>query len=568
MQRSETLLPRRGAALALLACLPSLPAGLAAQHGWVAETNHFRVLGRPALGEDGTAVATAAADLESVRRGFQQAGLGAPPGTDGRLEVLVVPDTADLHALLGDPPSSRTRGVTIRGLDRSYTVVPWRGLIASRITLAHEYAHYIDRDGWPPWFREGRAVYLARRAQTRDGGDPQAGVAAILDGAEWMDWPEILSAARHSAATEEPTFQAQSWLLFHWLASLESRLARVAPEDAAAALSRMGGAALDEALRRHRAQLSGRRPDWLVPLPASPPETVLRTAAEWEVPLYEAEARLALGMLATAERSLADLARRFPREPRVLAAEGLLQVALGRQDLAEERLRQALRLGDSRARTAYRYAVLLMGPGPVPDGRAEAALRFATRARDRMPQLPAHHLAVAHARMLREDWPGAYRALRELLRHPDWVAVAEREAAETRRRRMQALQSVPRPALDPSVPAAVLPAAEPPPLAAWTDPPEGESGSGRRIWPPHDTWLVHGRIAWVRCADGAKTVVLHSPYQRLVLRENPDRPPRLINRPFRDRSLPCDSRGWIVAIAYRKLAEGGEVRGEIVGIRF
>ena len=156
-------------------------------------------------------MATAAADLESVRRGFQQAGLGAPPGTDGRLEVLVVPDTADLHALLGDPPSSRTRGVTIRGLDRSYTVVPWRGLIASRITLAHEYAHYIDRDGWPPWFREGPGPCTSRAAPRRaTEGDPQAGVAAILDGAEWMDWPEILSAARHSAATEEPTFQAQS----------------------------------------------------------------------------------------------------------------------------------------------------------------------------------------------------------------------------------------------------------------------------------------------------------------------------------------------------------------------
>ena len=169
----------------------------------------------------------------------------------------------------------------------------------------------------------------------------------------------------------------------------------------------MGGAALDEALRRHRAQLSGRMPDWLVPLPASPPETVLRPAAEWEVPLYEAEARLALGMLATAERSLADLARRFPREPRVLAAEGLLQVALGRQDLAEERLRQALRLGGlPRAHgVPLRRPADGTGPGAGRPRRSGAAVRDA-RSGPGCRNCPPTTSRVAHARMLREELAG------------------------------------------------------------------------------------------------------------------------------------------------------------------
>lgn len=63
-------------------------------------------------------------------------------------------------------------------------------------------------------------------------------------------------------------------------------------------------------------------------------------------------------------------------------------------------------------------------------------------------------------------------------------------------------------------------------------------------------------------------MIVHSPYRRLVLRESPERPPRLINRPFRDKSLPCDSRGWVVAVAYRKSRGPGEIHGELVGMRF
>ena len=105
-------------------------------------------------------------------------------------------------------------------------------------------------------------------------------------------------------------------------------------------------------------------------------------------------------------------------------------------------------------------------------------------------------------------------------------------------------------------------------MGAWVEPEEGRQPAAGYRWPPYGSWLAHGRIAWVECDGDRKTVILHSPYQRLVLRENPDRPPKLINRPFKRKTLPCSSRGWSVAVAYRKSRGPGGTQGEIVGIRF
>ena len=503
------------------------------------------------------------------RLAFKQAGLGIPRREDGRLDVLIVPHRAELHALVGDPPDSRTRGITIRGLDRDYVSVPWHEPPGPRVILAHEYAHQLDDPGWLPWFSEGRAVYVARRTEPRTDSDPLAGLVAMLDRSAWLPWSDLLSAERGSSVMKAELFQAQSWLLVHWLASTLSNPAQLSPDEAQAVHSELGDEGLDAMLRLHLAGIRNLRPGWLVPLKEPAILGEARPAEEWEIPLFEAEARLALRMLDESEATLSYLVSKYPGQARVRAAAATLQLVRGRQDRAEEGFASALRLGDPRARTAYRYAVLRMRPGPAPHERAEEALRFALRAKDQMPRMPAHSLAVVHARMLAEDWNGAFSDLRELLRFPGWATRAGREALEIQRRIVQAVRATPQPPVVASVPPTPVSVPDPPQPAPWEDSVEPVRRAGARTrWPPYGTWLVHGRISWVECDELGKRVIVQSPYQRLVLRENPDRPPRLINRPFRGPTLPCHRRGWWVAIAYRKLDAPGEVRGEIVGIRF
>lgn len=545
--------------------MPALHAG----NGWVAETAHFRVIARDGQGLDATAVATAAADLEAIRRGFHLAGLGYPRRADGRLEVLLVPGRTDLHALLRDPPTSRTRGITVRGLDRDYSVVPWLEVPGPRVTLAHEYAHQLDPPGWPPWFSEGRAIYLARRTEPRSGASTVGGLAAMLDGVPWTGWSEVIDAERDSPATHDELFQVKSWLLVHWLASQLPGPSALSPERAARILSGADSKDLAAELERHLAEWREPQPDWLVPLSATQAGSAARAAASWEIPLLEAEVWLALQRTDLAEPVLAELQATFPGVARVQAAYAALRLVQGQLDRATRHFGLALRLGDTRVRTAYRYAILLMRPGASPPTRAGDALRHALVARDRMPHIPVHHLAVVHGRMLKEDWGRAFGDLRALLQFPEWRERADREASEIRRRIVQSLRAVREPSMEPAVPRVRIQSPPPEELAAWVERPYRQPRTGgKRIWPPHGTWLVHGRIAGVRCSDGQKVVILHSPYQRLVLRVNPDEPPELINRPFRGKTLPCNSRGWVAAIAYRKIRGQGDVSGEVVGIRF
>ncbi len=548
-----------------LVFLPSL----AAQHGWVAETPNFRVLVQQSPGLDAATAAIAAEDLEMIRHRFQSDGLGAPRRADGPVEVLVVANTLELHALLRDPPSSRTRGITIRGTDRDLAIVPWHDGPGPRVILAHEYAHQLDDNGWPLWFREGRAVYLARRVLPRADGDPVKGLVQMLETSAWTKWSLLLAAQREDPAIEEEHFQAQAWLLVHWLSSRAPSLARLLPDHAAQALVEFGEEGLTETLRAHLEALPSLPLDAPATGPANHASPEVRVAAEWEIPLFEAEAHRALRLLDSAEARLSDLVARFPAVARVQAGYGTLCLMRGRQDVAERHYGLALELGDTRARTAYRYAVLLMRPGTAPGARARQALRFALVARDAMPREPAHQLAVVHGRMLGEDWKGAFDDLGQLARFPGWAKRAGREALEIERRRAESLPHVRAPALVARAPAATVPIPEPPRLPAWKETQPARSRTPiRRRWPPSGTWLTFGRVAWVDCSGGAKKLVLHSPYKRYVFRENASQPPNLINRPFREKELPCGLRGWKAAVAYRKVTDDRDIDGEIVAVRF
>lgn len=548
-----------------LALLPSL----AAQHGWVAETPNFRVLVHQSPGLDATVAATASAELEMIRERFESDGLGVAVGADGPVEVLVVATRLELHTLLREPPSSRTRGITVRGTDRDLAIVPWHDSPGPRVTLAHEYAHQLDDDAWPLWFREGRAVYLARQLPTRTAGDSVRGLVRLLEAVPWTEWSGVLAARRGDPVTEEEHFQAQAWLLVHWLASQRETLAGLLPDHAREAWAEFGEGGLSDTLRSYLETLAGLPPAPRGPSALHHPGPEIRDAAEWEVPLFEAEVHRELRMLDLAESRLSGLVARFPDSARVQAAYATLSLMRGLQDRAEKHYGLALDLGDTRARTAYRFAVLLMRPGAKDGTKAEKALRFALLARDAMPLEPTHQLAVVHGRMLTADWKGAFDELGRLAGFPGWSRRASREALEIERRRGESLQSMPPPALAAAVPTETVPVPAPPILPPWKErKPTRIATSSRGRWPPHGTWITFGRFAWVDCSGDEKRVVVHSPYRRYVFREHAGGPPDLINRPFREKELPCGLRGWKAAFAYRKAPEGDDVDGEIVAVRF
>ncbi len=563
-KRVPALVPRvRAVALAL----GSLPA-LWGQPGWVAETSHFRVVVSPADGIGPEEARQAGDALESFRSILSANGVGVPMRSDGPLEVLVVPNKVDLHALLRESPESRTRGITVRGMERDYAVVPWHGIPGPRVTLAHEYAHQFDRPGWPLWFREGRAVYLARESVAASDAAARLSLIDALDTADWLDWERLMSAQRGDAIASDRLFQAQAWLMVHWLARERPDWSPPDPSGAERLLATLGPQGVADTLRGHLFGLL--RAEFAPALPVLPPvgDTLVREAEAWEVPLFVAEVRRELRHFDLAELALREIVRRHPDQPRAHAALGSLLVLLDDSESAERALGRALELGDGRARTAYRYAQLMMRPGEDTRARSTIALTAALRAVRRGPADPSHRLALAHARMLAEQWSAVFSDLRALARLPGWRARAEREAAEARRRRVQSLRAVqaPRPELAPIRPVPVALPRRPDP---WRERPARVAAApARRHWPPRGTWLIHGRIAWVDCSGGTRTVIVHSPFGRYALVENPDRPPALFNRPFRARAIPCETRGYAVAVAYRRFPAGGEHHGELAGIRF
>lgn len=556
---------RLAAGIFLVALIPTI----AAQDGWVGESTHFRVVAQARPGLDALAVASAVEDLERIRKRYLGDGLGSPRRADSPLDVLLVGTLFDLHALLRYPPNSRTRGITIGGMDRELVVVPWHALPGPRVTLAHEYAHQLDENDWPLWFREGRAVFLARRMPSRSGKDPVAGLLAILDRSEWVAWPDLLAAGRDSDVADEEILQAQAWSLVHWLASAQTSVARLRPDDASDALDRLGAEALSIAIREHLANLPSYASNEVDLDDSNAAGVTVREASAWVVPLFEAEVLRELRFLDEAERRLAELAANWPSVARVQAAYASMLLLRRREDDAERRFRMALELGDARPRTAYRYALLLMRPGEPFAQRARDALRYALHAVRAMPWEPNHHLALAQAHMLSEGWNSAHQVLRGLAGFPGWGRVAGREVAEIERRRLQAVRPEPPPMLEPAMPAHSESVPLAIPLQPWEEPSvRSRSPAVRRRWPPYGTWLVHGKVAWVDCSAEPKRVIVHTPYKRLVLLIDADRPLRLINRPFRGNSLPCEARGWNAAFAYRKTPDGRDADGELVGIRF
>ena len=101
-------------------------------------------------------------------------------------------------------------------------------------------------------------MYLARRTVPAFGPDSRLPLIEMLSRATWFDWDDLMAADDADPIAESRIFQAQAWLLIHWLASQKGSLADLDLKGAEAAVSRLGLEHLAATLRRHLVQLESR----------------------------------------------------------------------------------------------------------------------------------------------------------------------------------------------------------------------------------------------------------------------------------------------------------------------
>lgn len=511
------------------------------------------------------ALAAAAAHLETVRSRLAALGLTPRRRSAGEpLDILLTPTVVSMRALTGGFSGLRTRGLTVRGLDRNMVLLAWHAPGDPLEALAHEYAHQLDDSAWPLWFAEGRCEFLARYPSRT-----ARGHLAWLQRFERVGLRALLAAETPAAVAPPGAFHAEAWLVFAWLAERGGGVAHIRPDHLYDAVEELGMAGIEAELQQYMERLGA---EVQTEQPAAQslefPVTV-RGLEPWERPLLEAEIGIALQRRERVSALLAALLREHPEAARIHAARGVAAIAEKDYDRAERSLARAVALGDCRAATAYRYALMLMHPGGDAGRRAADALAYATLARRLAPDEPRYRLAAAQASMLTGEWSRAFAELQRLAAFPGWAPRAAREAAEVRRRRNRRLAAQAPPRLAPqSAPAAEYWPRDAAPHAPLPAPPKPSKPAARPAWPPPGTTLAYGRIGWVDCSGGERKIVLSTPRLRLVLRENPARPPRLIFPPVKWKALPCGTYGWTVNIAYKPLRGPGEIKGEAVAVRF
>jgi tetratricopeptide (TPR) repeat protein len=219
-----------------------LPAHGADQHWNRISSDHFSVL-TDAGSQKGHEIA---ARFEQMRAVFGELLMRKQVRMSKPIEIIAVASTAEYSQL---SPSSTTHPVNSPGfflpeVDRVFIVLNaadpdcWRA-------IEHPLAHYFLNYNYPPtqpWFDEGMAQYFSSlyftAQKTELGSDPElpppgqaSGVASaalkakslteILQQTPWLSLPDLLETKRPALeggdATHPTIFEAQSWILIHYL---------------------------------------------------------------------------------------------------------------------------------------------------------------------------------------------------------------------------------------------------------------------------------------------------------------------------------------------------------------
>jgi len=120
-------------------------------------------------------------------------------------------------------------GFVIAGEDRYYFVLnlsrdeSWRA-------VSRDFAQFLLNYNYPPtqsWFDVGFTEYFSslqlNDKQMQIGGAPAQGesFAKLLNGSEWLSLPELFARPEHSGGSNQALFEAESWMIMHYLLNKE-----------------------------------------------------------------------------------------------------------------------------------------------------------------------------------------------------------------------------------------------------------------------------------------------------------------------------------------------------------
>lgn len=457
---------------------------------------------------------------------------------------------------------SHARAFAATAEDSHFIAIAWDAPGSPWLALAHEYAHLASDDGTlPPWFREGLADYLSLGRDNELNAVTATNSIAALRSRPWLGIRDLLDAQDGSAAYGHELFYAQSWLAVSWLASQpDAASPRLEPQRLYDLLALQGSAAVEIQLRAHMARLALQEPQ----VEALPEPLLGLKTRELDQLVWQAwELELLRGMRGNfaAEAELLQLEANRPQLPQVQAALGALAIERGRFDEAEARLQVASADADASAHTHQRYALMLLRPSAgEPAPRAEAAIAHALQALALVPDKPAFLRTLAQASIVAGHWNRAAQVLLNLQAKQGWEATAGEDFHELLRSRWQRLRAVDAPRIGPLAPH-TAPAFAKARLAPLREPHD-------YAWPPPDTRIFIGRIARVDCSTSQKRIVMEHPLFRVEFVESPKQPAKLHHPPLKWKTIPCDTYGWNVNIAYVPYRGKGALTGEARAILF
>jgi tetratricopeptide (TPR) repeat protein len=441
----------------------------------------------------------------------------------------------------------------------------------------------------PQWMEEGLAEYFSNVERTREGarvGGEIGAHARLLSNERWLTAAEWLGGLEPEEPSSERTamFYAQSWAVVHRL--MQSPTARLDMKQFAERLRK--GMAQEEAFRiafgrtvekateeTKEAVASGNFPTKVVagPLAADALKSVSKVD-EKRAALALCELYLMTGRAEQAGALLAQVAKPDETDSEFAVAAALVRLRQGDTAGAKAGLEQAMRMGTAQGPAYFEYAMLLRDTGGKDSevegllkrtvelapshaeawfllGRssekkgnvAEAVNRYA-RATEALPRQFAFWDALANARRLSGDEPGAREAAmraKELAKTPQEMEMAKGTLRE----------------LDAPKPAPEKMAAETAVAKGW-EPPKGDS-------------VAEGRLAFVDCAGNVLKFHVAQGKRRVVLGAKDPSRIFLKGKSGEKREFVCGPQRGQPAVAVEYLAKADakeKTTGEVVSIEF
>lgn len=477
------------------AMLLSLGAAAPAAAGWLrGESDHFIVY-TEAGERDLRRQLVVLEDYHALLRMLIRAQETEPPV---KLPIYIVRNHAQLNRVR---PVSRQVGgfytASPMGIAAFVNASVGGDWVGENEVLFHEYAHHFMMQhqgaGYPPWYVEGFAEFMATAQFTDravDFGRPSPVRAAWLaNRAEWLPLEQILFRQIEGNAAYNARYYAQSWLLTHYLLSDPARSQQLTnylraldrgeePPEAFASSFGVAPAQLQRQLvayafgrmqyrRIDRASVAQPPAITIQPMPRSADDLLLlqaamrigatapdalvadvrRLAARHSDPFARrvlAEAEALHGEGAAAEGLLTPLLAESPNDAGLLFLRGMVHIRAAKDADAEQRLVQfrrargflsrAHRADGRHFQTLYRYAQTFSDER---DFLFENNLNIMLLAHQLAPQVAEIRMTAASMLLMRGDFEFAEALLRPLAStaHTGPIAIAAREMLQRARNR-------------------------------------------------------------------------------------------------------------------------------------